>query len=42
VKISPYKDKDIIKLKMLNGFYNGNSVSSVIEFVCSYETKVSI
>jgi len=42
VNKGPYKDKDIIKLEMINGFYNGNGISSVIEFVCSNHTEVSI
>lgn len=41
VNKSPRKVGDMIKLEMGNVFYNGNSVSSVIEFICSSQTKVS-
>jgi len=27
---------------MINGFYNGHTVSSVIEFICSNQINVSI
>ncbi|KAF0758761.1 cation-independent mannose-6-phosphate receptor [Aphis craccivora] len=35
VKNSPYKIGNKIILEMINGFYNGRKVSSVIEFMCS-------
>lgn len=42
MKNSPYKIGNKIILEMINGFYNGRKVSSVIEFMCSNRNNVSI
>lgn len=42
VKNSSLTVDNKIILKMADGFFNNHIVSSVIEFVCSYEKNVSI
>ncbi|XP_060841059.1 cation-independent mannose-6-phosphate receptor [Rhopalosiphum padi] len=39
VKKSPYKIGNKIILEMIDGFYNGHKVSSVIEFICSNQNN---
>lgn len=41
VKKNPYIEGDKIVLKMIDGFYNGNSITSIIEFICSNTKNVS-